>query len=327
MGNQILYRGIRDGLPVQTKVKFSPTLFTVTREDSEWKTLDGRNAEKREFSTMRKANDFLKQYTDVDNFEVHGYEDFAMQYVQSRWPTSIDYDFDKIRIANIDIEVQSDDGFPNPNDAEKEIISISLKASNESYYRVWGLDFYDVKESPYRGKIEYYQFDSEREMLYDFLKYWKDHYPDIITGWSVETFDIKYMVNRYSKVFGYEIAKYLSPWNKINTRARFLKNIGKEIEYYELLGITILDYIDVFKKFDKTYGPQESYKLDHISYVVLGERKLSYEDHENLFTLISGSKEVTVSPDKPKEKMETFEKWCSVRDKVKAKLKEKKDRR
>ena len=53
-----------------------------------------------------------------------------------------------------------------------------------------------------------------------------------------------------------------------------------------LEGIEQLDYLEVFKKFTyNTLGQQESYRLDHISHVVLGERKLSYAEHGNLHTL------------------------------------------
>jgi len=41
----------------------------------------------------------------------------------------------------------------------------------------------------------------------------------------------------------------------------------------------------LFTKFGYTYGMQESYKLDHIAHVVLGERKLSYDEHGSLHGL------------------------------------------
>ena len=54
---------------------------------------------------------------------------------------------------------------------------------------------------------------------------------------------------------------------------------------FDIQGISQLDYLDLFKKFGYSYGPQESYKLDHIAHVVLGENKLGYDEYSNLHTL------------------------------------------
>jgi DNA polymerase elongation subunit (family B) len=58
-----------------------------------------------------------------------------------------------------------------------------------------------------------------------------------------------------------------------------------EVIAFEMAGIQQLDYYDLFTKFGYTYGMQESYKLDHIAHVVLGERKLSYDEHGSLHSL------------------------------------------
>ena len=54
---------------------------------------------------------------------------------------------------------------------------------------------------------------------------------------------------------------------------------------YDIKGIQILDYFELFQKFGYTYGQQESYRLNHIAYVVLGEKKLSYEESGSLKNL------------------------------------------
>ena len=48
-------------------------------------------------------------------------------------------------------------------------------------------------------------------------------------------------------------------------------------------GISILDYMQLYRKF--SYKMQESYKLDNIGHVELGERKLDYSEHESLLNL------------------------------------------
>ena len=130
--------------------------------------------------------------------------------------------------------------------------------------------------------IQYHFCKSEEELLAKFLGYWSKNYPDVITGWNSRFFDIPYLVNRIRCVAGEEYANKLSPWKQINTRKQTI--MGREQVGYELVGIQQADYLELFKKFGYSYGMQESYKLDHIGYVVLGDNKLSYEEHGSLHT-------------------------------------------
>lgn len=100
---------------------------------------------------------------------------------------------------------------------------------------------------------------------------------------NCEFFDIQYIITRISRIFGENVAKSLSPWGYLRPVVKEM--YGKEQYTYHIYGISILDYMDAFKKFGYKYGTQESYKLDHIGHVVLGERKLSYEEYGNLTTL------------------------------------------
>jgi DNA polymerase elongation subunit (family B) len=108
-------------------------------------------------------------------------------------------------------------------------------------------------------------------------------YPDIVTGWNVEYFDIQYLLTRMKNIFGEEWVKDLSPWRNISQTGR--EFYGKMQHTYKIDGISIVDYMDCFKKFGYKYGPQESYKLDHIAHVILGEKKLDYSEYGDLTTL------------------------------------------
>lgn len=288
-GNNLLYRGYnQNGLRVQKKVKFSPTLYVPSRnEESEWKTLDGFSVEPIDFDTMREAKDFLQKYKDVDNFTVYGNSNYIQQYIAKRFNRDIEFDFSKINITSFDIEVESGDGFPVPELAEQAVNLITLKASNAKHWYVWGLDDWDITKSYMNGQpVVYRQFKTESDLLLDFLGYWsaEETCPDIITGWYIRYFDIPYLVNRITKIMGIDQARRLSPWGMLNERTKNLQ--GEEMQYYELVGIQEMDYREVFLKFGVTsYGPQESYKLDHIAYVILGEKKLSYEEYGSLHTL------------------------------------------
>jgi DNA polymerase elongation subunit (family B) len=97
-------------------------------------------------------------------------------------------------------------------------------------------------------------------------------------------FDIPYLVNRIKKVLGEEATKRLSPWSIVNER-RVRNQHGNEDQIYDMMGIAVLDYIAMYKKFAPEGKSQESYKLDAIAHNEVGVRKLSYEEYGNLHTL------------------------------------------
>jgi DNA polymerase elongation subunit (family B) len=59
--------------------------------------------------------------------------------------------------------------------------------------------------------------------------------------------------------------------------------MNRPTQVYEISGIAVLDYIQLYRKF--TYSQQESYRLDNIAHVELGEKKLDYSEFENLHQL------------------------------------------
>ena len=287
-GSQILYCGYNDnGVRVEKKIKFAPTLFIPSKnKNTEWVSLDGAPVEPLGFPTMRDAKNFIDQYKDVDGMKVYGNTNYIQQCITDMYPDEIKFRPNQVNIVNFDIEVMSDDGFPKPEEAIQPIISIALKSSQSSVYHVWGLGDYDYEKcniEMHGDLIQYRKFDTEEGLLASFHKYWCDNRPDIVTGWNSRFFDIPYLINRLSRIGSIEAVKRLSPWNMVNERNTEIT--GRTQYGYEIVGIQQADYLELFKKFGYSYGAQESYKLDHIAHVVLGEKKLSYEEHGNLYTL------------------------------------------
>ena len=278
-GNKILYRGYNKGERVQYKEAFQPTMFIQSDKGSAWKTLDDVSVEPIKFGDMKEAKEFTKKYCDVANFKVYGMDNFVSQYITEKFPNTIKFDRSLVQVLNIDIEVQSDNGFPEPKAAAHPVTAITIR-QNDGIYRSWGYNDY----IPSRKDVLYVRCDNELDMLYKFANHWKHNSPDIITGWNTKYFDIPYIVNRLRLVADETIVKSLSPWGMVRERNQTI--MGKEHQEFILEGIEHVDYMEVFKKFTlNTLGRQESYRLDHIAHVVLGERKLSYEEHGDLFTL------------------------------------------
>lgn len=275
-GNNILYRGYKDGEQIRERIPFKPKLY-ISGKGTGWTTLDGLPVTEMQFDSMSDAKEFEKRYTGVSNVTICGNTNYVAQCITERFPNNIEFDRDLIQVANIDIEVESDDGFPSPDVAEKPVISITMRKNDDTYW-VWGLDAY----TPKSDNVLFIQCDNEFDLLQKFVRNWEAYAPDVLTGWNTRFFDIPYLVNRMRKLTGDDtMAKRMSPWNLI--RERNITINGKAQQEYILEGIEHLDYIEIYKKF--TYTQQESYRLDHIAHVELGERKLSYEEHGNLFTL------------------------------------------
>ena len=279
-GNQILYRGYKNGERIRERVKFKPTLFV--RGESDWKTLDNHPVKPMQFESMRDATDFTKQFQHVPTVKTYGTTNYIHQFITDRFPEDITFNREQIHVTTIDIEVASDEGFPEPDKANYPVISICTKSSKESFYRVWGLGDFTPDENTVYVKCE-----SELQLMDTFLKYWNGHgMPDVVTGWNTKGFDIPYLVNRTRKVLGEDSVKKWSIWGLVSSRTVRGKMGMKDVETYDLAGVAQLDYYDLFRKFTlNTLGQQESYRLDHIANVVLGENKLSYEEHGNLHTL------------------------------------------
>ena len=288
IGNNLCYRGYKDGVRESFREQFNPTLFVSRPSADTWETLDGKALSPMKFESMREATEFMKQYAHVDGFEVYGNSNFAAQMIQERYPQEIQYDSKLPLVANIDIEVQSDDGFPEPEEARFEVQSITLKFFGRPAIYVWAKSGYNPKATELDidpENVYYVETDSEVDLLLKFVTFWngKDTCPDVVTGWNIKGFDIPYLVNRISMMIGPDTAKKLSPWGMLREK---MMGMDRKQQTYEICGVNVLDYYDLFKKFGYlSYGVLESYKLDHVCEVVLDEKKLSYEEFGNLFTL------------------------------------------
>ena len=274
-GRFILLRGVENDRRVRRKVEFRPTFFLLSQEQSDYTTLAGDYVKPIQPGTIPECREFLQRYENVDNFPIFGNNRYEYAYIADEYPDDILWDINKITVAYLDIEVGSEFGFPEPKDANESITAITIKVKGN--YFVFGCGDY----SKHRDDVHYAKCRDESDLIRRFLDLWSRWHPDVVTGWNIKTFDIPYLVNRITKILGEDEAKKLSPWNRLNKREAFIMNRDHEI--YEMDGIATLDYIELYRKF--TYSQQESYRLDHIAHVELGEKKLDYSEYETLHEL------------------------------------------
>jgi len=271
-GNNILYRGYENGKRVHEKVAFSPTLFVPTNKKTIYKTLFGQHLEPFKPGSINDCRDFLDRYSDVDNFDIYGNTDYKYQFIAEEFCHELEYDIDKFNVAYIDIETKCEEGFPDANVANEEIIVITVRMGSTIY--TFGINDFGAVSNNH----ECYVFRSESDLFESFLEFWEQKDIDIVTGWNINFFDIPYLINRINKILGDGEAKRLSPWNHI--KERIVTVMQRDYTVYDLVGISTLDYFDLYRKL--TFVNRESYKLDHIAYVELGERKTSYTEYDSL---------------------------------------------
>ena len=275
IGGHILYRGVINGKRVKQRVEYSPSLFLPSKRVTSFTNLEGDYLDQKVFGTIHEAKNFIKQFEGVSNAPtIYGQTRFEYAYIADSHKGMVEYDQDKILIGVVDIEVGSENGFPDPYKAEEPITAISIKYLNGQMY-VFGCGDYETK-----GDELYVKCKDEWTLCRRFMELWTKKCPDVLTGWNTEYFDIPYLINRFRKILGDDETRNFSPWKYIFERTT--KVNGRELTAYNIVGVSCLDYIELYKWYAPGGKSQESYRLNNIANVELGESKLSYAEFDNL---------------------------------------------
>ena len=263
-GNTLLVREYVNGERLNRKVKYSPTLFCKVIKETNYKTLDGQYVTPIKHDTIKEAKEWLKSYEDQPHL-VYGNSLFQYNYIADEYPNYVKWDIDKILVVTIDIEVACENGFPNPEEAIEPLLSITIKNHQNKQILVWGIGDYNNT----RDDVTYIKCDTEKMLIQEFLTFWEKNQPDVVTGWNTEFFDIPYLCNRIKNLYDAKEINRLSPWGNVSDRLVY--KMGRKQQVYDILGVSHLDFYDLYRKF--TYTNRESYRLDHIAHIELGESK------------------------------------------------------
>ena len=273
IGNQFLVRGVENGKRYEHRDEFFPTLFVKSKKKTKYKTLNGEPVETINPGTVRDCRDFYKKYEDIEGFEIYGNDRYIYQYISEKYPQDeIKFDISKIKLVTLDIEVASEEGFPDVESCNEEILAISIQDYTTKQIITWGVKPFENN----RKDVTYHHCPSEYELLNHFINYWMQDVPDVITGWNIQLYDIPYIAKRIRRVLGEKLMKRLSPWGLVSEGETYI--MGRRHEVFDVGGVTQLDYLDLYKKF--TYKAQESYRLDYIAEVELGQKKLDHSEFE-----------------------------------------------
>jgi DNA polymerase elongation subunit (family B) len=240
------------------------------------KTLDGQLVDPVKPGTIKDCREFIDKYSAVQNFNIYGNERYVHQYISENYPENeIKFDLNKIKLFTIDIEVAAESGFPDVFNCAEELLLITIQDYNTKKIITFGSRPYTT--NPNRKNYRYIDCHNEEGLILTFLDWWQKNMPEVITGWNCELYDIPYLVGRVDRIMGEKMTKKFSPWGIVRRNEIHIQ--GRLNIQYDLAGISVIDYLDLYKKSPATSN-QESFKLDHIAMMELGEKKLDHRKYD-----------------------------------------------
>ena len=280
--NEILVRGYENGKHFTLREEFNPTFYVPSKKKSKYKTLDGKSVEPIKPGKISDCKDFIEKYSNIEGFAVYGNDRYICQYISEKYSEDeIKFDISKIKLVTIDIEVAAESGFPDVFNCAEELLAITL----QDYTTKQIICFASRPFNNTRKDVKYVQCHDEYNLIDRFLEYWQINPPEVVTGWNCELYDIPYIVGRIERLMGEKVVRKLSPWGYV--RKRDLMMHGRPQIACEMAGISVIDYLDLYKKF--TYSNQESYRLDHIAFVELGQKKLDHSEFDTFKDFYTGN--------------------------------------
>jgi DNA polymerase elongation subunit (family B) len=281
-----LFTWDENGNRVAYDTTFEPYIYLETNYESDVLSIFNTKLKKKKFKNQADRSRYLK-----DNSITRVFENLNVQQqflIDTFWKTNESEDFNKhpLKVFFIDIETYSPDTFPVPSNPEHPINIITVYDTLRKKFTTFGLKPYAKK----KDNCFYYHCKTERELLEKFITFFESDYPDILSGWNSEFFDLPYIVNRITKILGEDNTKRLSPVRYIRPIV-FTGKFGREQVHWHIEGISCVDYLDIYKRFCPVL--RESYKLDAIGETELGENKIDYGD-TNLASLADDNWELFV---------------------------------
>jgi DNA polymerase elongation subunit (family B) len=281
---KIYHSGYENGKKFITKQGFKPTLGIQCNEETGYKSLMGNNIKPINFDSIAEFNKYKKEYKDV--IELHGNISPIYQFISEKYKGDCNFSTKDIRVFLYDIETidetKEHKGFPKPENAPVPVVSIALKDIKTNVMFLLSLKDYDpnYKLNELKSKkVIHKKCVSERHLLKTFVNIFKRLQPDLLVGYNNRIFDDPYILHRIEKICGFEELKELSPIKQVYYSFDQDK-YGKIKCNYNIKGLQILDYLELYKKFI----PQgrESFSLSFISQFELGDDKVDYSEHDNI---------------------------------------------
>lgn len=184
------------------------------------------------------------------------------------------YEFNQPEVWFCDIEVEVGEEFPDPAIAATPVLAVALVNSKGETF-VLGLKeltsaqvvSIQTKMQNYFKKFnieiifQYEFFKSESELLYTLFNKWIKKVP-LLTGWNFVGFDWKFLVNRAKRI-------------GIDPAGCSVNGVLKGEDCFPQHKV-IIDYLDLYKRWDRVIKIKENNKLETVAQAALGVSKIKY---------------------------------------------------
>jgi len=273
--NKIYFRGYKDGKRVQTAdAQHKPTLY-VPGQSTEYKSLFGESLTEIQFGDIREARDYVKSYSDV--MKIHGNDRYEYDFIHRNFRGELNVELSALSLLYLDIETTTGHGAIDTRNAPETVLLISCYSNKQAKMVTFGIEPSNAKGT------EYIQCTDEKDLLLKWINYCIEVDFDIMSGWNVVQFDMAYLGSRIIKLLGQRALDRLSPFGHVDAKLETI--MDREYLRYEISGRTVLDMLDLYKKFRFINRP--SYKLGYIGQVEIGESKTenkykSFKEHYEL---------------------------------------------
>ena len=200
---KLLVRGIHEGQEFKEKIDYNPTLYAISQQDTEFKTLSGQCLKAIKFGNIKKAREFKRSYN-TENAPIFGMDRYQYQYISDNYPEEIQFSKDHIKIFTLDIECSAENSFRCTKSIE-ELLCITVKNQSNKQIITWGTG--DFKTD--RSDVTYIRCKSEKVLImgYEVLD---EKLSDVITGWNTKFFDLPYLCNRIKLLTDEKVVRRLS---------------------------------------------------------------------------------------------------------------------
>lgn len=283
-GNDIHHIGYDKGKKFHNTIKFKPSLYyeTVNENDVDAYSINNKPLKRKQFDSISEWSKFYYQNKDI--LDIYSDLDPTYQFIAAKYKSAVEYEQKQIRVWFLDIEVQSDTGFPYPHEAKRPIVSIAIYDSKRNEYLILGLKEYSYNQHRMplnTNKVTYKQCDDEVDLMQKFIELNAALKPDIWIAHNGQSFDYPYIINRLEKLK--MNANELSPIGRASSKYTEIQDkfMSSKSEYYNSIeGISLLDNMLLYKKY--LADPRESYSLSNLAIEDLGIDKIDYAEYDNL---------------------------------------------
>ena len=261
-----------EGVRIETEIPFRPYLYLEKEGATDATSIFKTSLLKKQFKNSMERKRFVDSTANKrifhnlapeQQFLIEMYRDQNNKPEFSKHPL-------KVFLLDIEVDTTVDSAFPTPEKAAVPINLITVYDTLTKTTHTWGLK---QRYTPTLPECIYHYCKDEEELILQFVEFWKSDYPDIASGWNSSGFDFPYIINRFTRIFGDDFVRQLSPTGNVRGRKVFT-DMGKEVTIWSIQGVSLLDYMDLYKTFSP--GEKESFSLNYIAELELGEGKIAY---------------------------------------------------